>query len=429
MLTERWTAPSVARTAIFLFPLTMLVSGCQTQPATEPSKAPVQRIGYDAQGNLLAEDARRLDEILAKARSKPPTHIFIAAHGWLNTPESADQSYEAMRELLFEVARNQKLLPKDYQALRLGIYWPSMKLKKTKEELTADSEKAVAKALSGVDDSGSPSANPSKSEKFHLDVKNMQGLLQRNAKKGSADFERDFAKAHEIFRRQALALGFEPLEAEDLPDLNSIEQALQLYTYWQMKKRAGIEGKNGVNGVIARLQKAFPQASVHLIGHSFGCKVMLAALTADLPRPVDSVVLLQGAVSFQAFADKVVGIKPDTEGGYRKVLSQVNGPIVATFSSLDHAVGVDYPLASQLARQIGECDDKPAGKLTVKKWYQGLGGTGICDKEPVMMEEEGGKYGFDRGLYSIDASKYVGGHSEIYNNNVAWLIWAAVLRR
>jgi hypothetical protein len=45
------------------------------------------------------------------------------------------------------------------------------------------------------------------------------------------------------------------------------------------------------------------------------------------------------------------------------------------------------------------------------------------------MLDNGGNYKFDKGLYSIDATKYVSEHSEIYNPDVAWLIWAAILRR
>jgi hypothetical protein len=45
------------------------------------------------------------------------------------------------------------------------------------------------------------------------------------------------------------------------------------------------------------------------------------------------------------------------------------------------------------------------------------------------MYAEGGAYNFDNGLYSIDATNYISEHSAFKNRDVAWLIWAAILRR
>jgi predicted esterase len=435
MLAYQRIVPSAAAS---LVALALLTAGCRPEPATqpapqppEPSKAPVHLIAYDEAGAIQEADAKRLDEIITKAKAKPPTHIFIAAHGWLNAPDTAQGSYDQMRDLLFNVAVDQKLYPKGYEPLRIGVYWPSMKLEKTQQELSSGSEKGAAKALGGVSKDDAPAADPGRSEKFRADVNKLRELVKRNAAKGAADFKKDLEQANEIFRAHAPAGAIAPFDPADLPDLDvdTIERASQLYTYWQMKQRAGIEGEKGVNALVARLQKEFPKATVHLIGHSFGCKVVLSALAKDLPRPVDTVVLLQGAISYQAFADKVVGLRPDTEGGYRKVLPRVNGPVVATFSTKDHAVGVDYPIASHLARQVGEVDGKAAVPGTRKESYGGLGGVAASGKDPVAMVKKGTKYGFERGLYSIDASEYVPGHSDIYNEDVAWLIWAAVLRR
>jgi hypothetical protein len=421
----------VPTAAAALVALALLTAGCQRQPATEPTKAPVHLLAYDEAGALQEADAKRLDEIITKARAKPPTHIFIAAHGWLNTAQTAQASYDNMRDLLYQVATDQKLYPQGYEPLRIGIYWPSMKLKKTQQELASGSEKGAAKALGGVSKDDAPAADPGRSEKFRTDVNRLRELVQRNAAKGAATFKEDLEKANEIFRAHAPAGVIAPLDPADLPnlDVDTIERAAQLYTYWQMKQRAGIEGDKGVNALVARLQNEFPKATVHLIGHSFGCKVVLSALAKDLPRPVDTVVLLQGAISNQAFAEAVDGIKPPTEGGYRQVLPRVSGPVVATFSGNDNPVGVEYPIASHLARQVGEVDGKHALPGTAKSAYAGLGGEGVAGVEPVEMKDAGTNYGLTKGLSSIDATEYVGGHSDIFNKQVAWLIWAAVLRR
>ena len=444
MLTYRRVVPTAAAA---LAALALLTAGCRTETATQPAqqpaqqptpqpaqdgppRAPVHMIAYDEAGAIQEADAKRLDEIITKAKAKPPTHIFIAAHGWLNQKDNAQLSYDLMRDLLYGVAVDQKLYPKDYEPLRLGVYWPSMKLPDAQKELSSGTKEGAEKALGGVNEDARAAA-AGRGAKLRADASKLQELVKRNAVTGAADFKKDLEQAHEIFRAHAPAGAIAPFDPAELPDLDvdTIDRASQLYTYWQMKQRAGIEGEKGVNALVARLQKEFPKAAVHLIGHSFGTKVVLSALAKDLPRPVDTVVLLQGAVSYQAFADKVEGLRPDTEGGYKKALARVNGPVVATFSSHDHAVGVDYPIASHLVRQLGEVDGKAAVPGAARKCYGGLGGVGAAGKAPVAMGKKGTKYGFDKGLYSVEGSEYIKGHTEIYNDDVAWLIWAAVLRR
>ena len=37
-------------------------------------------LAYDEAGAIQEDAAKRLDEIITKAKAKPPTHVFIAAH-------------------------------------------------------------------------------------------------------------------------------------------------------------------------------------------------------------------------------------------------------------------------------------------------------------------------------------------------------------
>jgi hypothetical protein len=439
MFGKRATAQLVPLAFLATVVAAFLPIGCRPQqtagtaPKDRATPAPVNLISFDEEGRMVPDSAKQLEGLIVQARTRRPTEIFVAAHGWLNTPTSASSSYETMRDLMFQVAQEQSLFTPDYVPLRIGICWPSMKFPKTKDEVTSAEEKPVAQALSGVSDKDAPAADPTRNETFRNDVNKMQQLLKRNAQKASATFKADLEEAHAIFRRQALAHGIQPVnlkELQEIPNLDSIQDALQLYTYFQMKQRAGIVGAGGVCQMIARLQKEFPLARVHLIGHSFGCKVMLSALTGKeaLPRPVDTVVLLQGAVSFQCFADRVKGVSPNTAGGYEKAVANVRGPIVATFSDKDLAVKKAYPAASRLAKQIGECD-RPASDFVIDKWYQGLGAAGVNDVPEVAILDNSGGYKFDKGLYSINATKHVEEHDRIYNPHVAWLIWAAILRR
>ena len=84
------------------------------------------------------------------------------------------------------------------------------------------------------------------------------------------------------------------------------KEALRQLTYWQMKNRAGVVGSRGLGPAIARLADAFPDLRFHLIGHSFGARLVsfaLAGLPDAGPSPVKSVTLLQGAYSRFAFTD------------------------------------------------------------------------------------------------------------------------------
>ena len=94
--------------------------------------------------------------------------------------------------------------------------------------------------------------------------------------------------------------------------LGGILGPLRQLSYWTMKKRARSIGESGMHDVVARMMNAATQARVHLMGHSFGCIVMSSIVGGpearqSLPRAVDSLALIQGAVSLWAFGDEVHG--------------------------------------------------------------------------------------------------------------------------
>ena len=87
--------------------------------------------------------------------------------------------------------------------------------------------------------------------------------------------------------------------------LHGAKEALRQLTYWQMKNRAGVVGQKGLGPAIDKLAEEFPNLRIHLIGHSFGARVVsfaLAGIRESAPSPVKSVTLLQGAYSRFAFA-------------------------------------------------------------------------------------------------------------------------------
>jgi pimeloyl-ACP methyl ester carboxylesterase len=145
-----------------------------------------------------------------------------------------------------------------------------------------------------------------------------------------------------------------------------------LLTYYTMKDRAGIVGRTGAVATVQQL-RALRQGrgqapKVHLIGHSFGGRLVTAAanaLSGTDPNVVQSMTLLEAAYSHNGLALNWDG---SNNGAFRSVVAQkkVNGPILITHSAHDFPVGTMYPLASKLMNQVaasvfGGPDDKYGG--------------------------------------------------------------------
>ena len=138
-------------------------------------------------------------------------------------------------------------------------------------------------------------------------------------------------------------------------------------TYYTMKDRAGIVGANGVVQTIQRMQAAAPGLRIHLIGHSFGGRVVTAAanaLSATGPK-VATMTLLEAAYSHNGMAKEWDG---SNDGSFRSVISErkVRGPITITHSAHDFPVGTCYSIASRIMNQVaaavfGGPDDKYGG--------------------------------------------------------------------
>ena len=120
---------------------------------------------------------------------------------------------------------------------------------------------------------------------------------------------------------------------------NGVLAGLRQASFWLMKHRARTVGEQGMHTFVSDLQRAC-DANVHLMGHSFGCIVVSSILggpggNGTLTRPVNSVVLVQGAMSLWSYAEDI----PDSDkpGYFRHLLGKgaVSGPIVTTQSVND----------------------------------------------------------------------------------------------
>jgi hypothetical protein len=213
------------------------------------------------------------------------------------------------------------------------------------------------------------------------------------------------------------------------------KDALRIATYWQMKQRAGVVGREGLGRrILARLAQEAKTTRVHLLGHSFGARVVSFSL-AGLPEtltgersPVKSLFLLQGAFSHYAFADRLPH-DAGRSGALKGMAARVDGPLLTTHSLKDTAVGRSYPAASFVNR-----DDAAAAQDQESRWGAiGNDGAQAVEAASASLAAPGKQYEFRKGKWlNLDGNEVIvhggfpaGAHSDIVHPHTAWAALAA----
>jgi hypothetical protein len=435
---------------------------------------PACRLPFDKQARLVEPDAG--DRVKRMIQDQALTDLLVLSHGWNNDMDEAQALYD---ELLTNVATLRDGMP----ALRQrkfgvgAVFWPSKKfadddkiaggaaslgpadamvvvemlegLKGTFDAPDADAKLEQAKTLVARLEDG-----PDARRQFADLVRGViatrndnevdQGttffsedgsdLIERLSTTGEDDLDApdpDGGGATHI--AGGISAG-EAGQAEGLGDFFDgvtcgARNVLNYLTYYQMKERAGTVGGRGLAPILAVIRKEFPALRVHLIGHSFGGRLVSSAVsepTLGVERVCHTLSLLQAAFSHYGFAADWDG--QGHAGAFSRVVGDpacVTGPVLITCTKNDRAVGIAYAIASRLAGQVasalGDANDI----------YGGIGRNGAqrtADTVSAALLEVGDDYGSFAGgkLFNLKADPFIANHGDVRNAHVAHAVLSAI---
>jgi hypothetical protein len=435
---------------------------------------PYFELEFDAKGN--ATDAAQLPALIAGLRTNKTTDLFMISHGWNNDEKDAHALYQ---ELFNNVKAQEKNVDVSGRSFAVaGVIWPSKKFDDAEDAPNAAAlSKSNARILAQVDTLSAFLAEGPNAAKHKTDLAHAKTLIPKLDKDAAA--RKEFSEiilarlpksvgeeggwyinhkvgedmiADDTFLKQlgtpppkvaesggggATTMGHAHVThgstfqgAAGLGDFfkgvfAGASNLLNYVTYYQMKDRAGIVGRAGVNQAIQRVRADLPAVRIHLIGHSFGCRVVTAAVTGDTPTPkgfANSLSLLQAAFSHYSFSASFDD--SNTPGFYRNLITEgrVSGPVIITYTHADKAVGLAYAVASramhQIASAIGDKNDP----------YGGLGSNGAqktAEARDMPMPKAGGVFAnaLSKGSMSnLNADGLIASHSDVRNPNAAYVV-------
>ena len=382
-------------------------------------------------------------------------HLFVFSHGWNNDSRMAEDLYSRFFTQLGDVLDHQGISRAGVGVV--GVIWPSMRWADEAPRSAAGGAASAGRGRAAVRSDGDlvrelkavyakPKQKKAIDEMARLlderpaDAKakaRFQKLMAELAPKKlppEDDAERALLKKPpgEVFgAMKSLSPAKRRAAAGAIGDLwNGAKEALRATTYWEMKERAGVVGKKGLGPLITEIHDAAPDVKIHLIGHSFGARLVSFSL-AGLPAfyvgatsPVKSLMLVQGAFSHFAFADT---LEFNKQGGALKGMqARVDGPLLATHTLKDTALCVYYEKASMIARQ-----NTAAARRKVSLWgAMGSTGARAVDAQDLKFANVGRAYDFTGGkFFNLDGNSFMvqggppsGAHSDIVYDKIAWAL-------
>ncbi len=414
-------------------------------------------ISFDAAGKLAGGDS---EAAIAEPAAAGMTDLLVFSHGWNNDTDVARGLYERFFTLVAEILDDRGV---DLDKVgTLGVLWPSMRWP---DEDPGTGRGGAASAAGKVSDADLVDAlrdafpgaaqqkalgelarllreRPEDPKALAAFQTHMRTLAEADPPSPTGEDGGENAllddDAEAVFDRMAAAAptprsggaagfgGFTRL-------WNGAKEALRQLTYWQMKARAGVVGQTGLGPLLGRLHAAAPDLRIHLLGHSFGGRVVAFSL-AGLPdaavrdTPIASLSLIQAAFSHFSFADELPHDRK-RGGALAGMQQRVGGPILVTHTLRDSAVGTAYPMASLAGRQ----DAAGADDLLYRWGALGHDGAQAVPADAAPLRAVGSAYDLGPGRFlNLDANKIIvnggppaGAHSDIFHPELAWAVLIA----
>jgi hypothetical protein len=419
-------------------------------------------ISYDDRGRERPDDPDGLMSGRAAdaVRESGVTDVFLLCHGWRGDVPAARAQYTrwitAMAGCPADVDAMRRKRP-GFRPLLVGLHWPSEPWGDDSldgvasfatagpdpvEELvaeaaarTADTPAARA-ALRTVVTAALEDNNP---PRLPPPVRDAYAVLDRETGMAAGGEAAPPGDDREPFDAEAAYQEGQTSEVSFGGFADGVLTPVRVLSFWKMKDRARLVGESGAHQLLAALmgQAAGRGVRFHLMGHSFGCIVVSAAVAGPpgvaLPAPIDSLALVQGALSLWSYCSDM----PPARGraGYFGRLAaegRVRGPIVTTQSEFDRAVGTWYPWAAGLKRQVSfAAGERPR--------YGAVGAFGVhgpgAEGEGRTILPVDGDYGFrPGGIYNVESSGVInvgggfsGAHSDIAKPQVGHAVWQAAM--
>jgi hypothetical protein len=449
-------------------------------------------LAFDKNGQ--PSDVGAISRSIAEVKQEGITDLFIFSHGWNNDRSAATKLYQDFFGEMSKLLEDQRF-PRKKPAARIGVagvIWPSILWP---DDLASASMRTVAggAGAGAAGFAGGPAEVAARASPQEINhelkkaydeprqqslVDSMTALLETQAS--------DEVSLNEFHAKLAELLGSEATDApverkqpdyaegaigglstvhwrellEILGDDEAVrlggtgsggaaglwdpskklwagaKEALRIATYYQMKQRAGIVGREGLGGMV--LTQFTPDdvltIRVHLLGHSFGARLVcfsLSGLPASATRkksPVKSVFLPQGAFSHYAFADSLPH-DADRAGALKGMADRVDGPLLTTHSLKDLAVGLSYPVASFMNGEDAAAKDEQKSRWGA----MGHDGAQAVGAGNETLAAPGKQYPFQKGKWlNLDGNKVIihgglpsGAHGDVVHPHTAWAALAA----
>jgi pimeloyl-ACP methyl ester carboxylesterase len=423
---------------------------------------PLYILQFDKSGGSISPQATT--QILDEIRGGAYTHIYLFSHGWNNGFSDALSLYRDFFNLFVDL-RYQYHPDTGFRPVFIGLHWPSIVLQFPWEKgprfAAETGGDAAFESMAQVKELIAEELGAESAARFYLltckeriseaEARVLAAIVapiyRANAldTQGGADaaVTEDGIVASWLSLPDDTAAAAPPdyshhgrvtnapaeIRAASALDFLDPRNAIRGTTVLMMKDRSGYIGRFGLVPLLQQLIPAAQKIPIRLIGHSYGARVCLTALSSPElgPARVASLLLLEPAVNQYCFAASVPGLGLGVPGGFVSALNRVGTPVYSTFSSRDVPLHSLFHLAARRTEDRGEIRFAAAGPSE----FSALGGYGPDGIVPQSASKEekihaaGNRYQYDKELKVLalnGSAGEIGGHGDVRTKFTSWAL-------